>query len=655
MDADPFNAASVSALLSVVVSTIAAACAYLLARVPDWDDVKPLTWVALTAAVAAGCNFTATLTVPVDVYVWTGRLQVLAIALHVCAWHVYLPGWAGRPLSRRHRAALWVLAGVGFAALVPGLVYADTVTLRPLAWLGVTYHDPAITPTGAVLYGVIGVYGVYGTVLSAVLGRAGAPYPLAHLGCTATILAMALHDALVLAKVPLPTPYLVEFAFYGPITVLGLITLGRVGQSAADLRHLNAGLAGLVARRSSDLERSQQALARAERMAALGQFAAGVAHEVNNPAMVVAANLDYVARELADDPRHQVWTSLRDAQAGVGRIVGLARQLLVAGRSASRPEEPVAPVQLISAVEAAVAATRPPAQVSIDFDVQVPPALHVLAHQESLVQVLANLLDNAVHAIPPGRPGHLSLRAEAAADLVRLEVADDGVGMSEDALLHVFEPFYGHKPAGMGTGLGLAVSLGLVTGMKGRLHIESTLGQGTRAHLELRRAELPPAPLRPADPRNSTTPFRARLLVIDDDPHLLPSLVRMLGRDHDVRAADGVVAGLKAAASAVFDLILCDVMMPSGGAERFWSELPLRAPAALERVVFMTGGAATPEARAFLEAQPRPVLDKPFELEEVQALLAALGPAGQPGPDRVPAPPSAARDAAAPLGRVRRP
>jgi len=619
-----FNPASVSALLSVVVSAIAAACAFLLGRVPDWDDVRPLTWVALTAAATAGCNFTSTLDVPTEVYLWTGRLQVAAMALHVIAWHHYLPGWAGRQLSRRHRAALWALAALALLALWPGLVYGETVTTRPLAWLGVVYHDPVLTPVGAAVYAVIAAFGLYGTGLAAKLGRAGAPFPVAHLGCTSTIMVMALHDALVLAGAPLPTPYLLDFAFYGPITVLGLITIRRVGQSATDLRHLNAGLAGLVARRSSDLEQSQWALAKAERLAALGQFAAGVAHEVNSPAAVVASSLEHLTRELRDDPRAELWASLRDAQAGVGRIVTLARQLLVAGRTASGPEAPLGPVHLQTAVEAAARAARAPAGVEVALGVQVAPALHVLAHEASLVQVLTTLLDNAVQSIPPDRPGTVSVRAEAAAGLVRLVVEDDGAGMSEEALQHVFEPFYGPKTAGMGTGLGLAVSLGLVTAMKGRLHFVSTLGEGTRASLELSGASPPVAPPAPTPPRAPPPAVRARILVVDDDEQVRRSMARLLGRTHDVRVADGVAAGLEALGAGEVDLVLCDVMMPSGGGERFWSELPLRAPWALDRVAFMTGGAATPEARTFLSVQPQPVLAKPFDATAVQDVLAEL-------------------------------
>ncbi len=629
MPTDPFNLASVSTLLSVAVTTIAAACAFLLGRVPDWDDVRPLTWVALTAAAAAGCSFTATLDVPSWVYLWTNRLQVTAIALHVVAWHVYLPRWGRRTLTPRRRAALWGLVAAGLAALWPGAVYGDAIALRPLEWAGLVYHDPVVTPAGAVMYAVIGAYGLWGVGLSLRYGRAGAPLPWAHLACTVTILVMAVHDALVVVGLPLPTPYLIDFAFYGPITVLGLVTIQRVGSSANELRRLGASLAGLAAKRASALEQSQSALARAERLAALGQFAAGVAREVHDPATIVASNLDLLAAELRDDPRDRLWTSLRDAEAGTRRIVALSRQLLLAGRTAGGLEEPLGSVNAAWVVEAAMGAARPLGGPRLAWDVRVSPAIHLRAHEDSLVQVVSNLLVNAAHAIPAGRGGRVCVRAEERGDEVRLVVEDDGAGMSEEALLHVFEPYHGTRPPEMGTGLGLAVSLGLVTSMQGRLAVESTLGRGTRAVVELRRAQAPAPGGLPTPAPLPAAPARSRILIVDDDEDVLSSMARLIGRAHEVSVAAGLGAGLDAVASGEFDLVLCDVTIHGGGGERFWAELPLRAPQAMPKVAFMTAGSVPREARAFLAGQPQPILAKPFDLAMLQDVLVELRAAGR--------------------------
>jgi signal transduction histidine kinase/ActR/RegA family two-component response regulator len=655
MTSDLLNPATASASLSVLVSLAAAAGARFLGRAPDWGDVRPLGAVGLTAGLAAACNLPATLAAPVWVHAWSGRLQILVIALHVAAWYAYLSQWSGREPARL-RLALAPLVLAGVAALVPGAVYAEAVRPRAVAWLGVVYHDPVVTPTGAALYSVILGYGVAGLVLAARAGRAALPYPRAHLGIAAATLLMGLHDAVVIGGLSAPTPYLLDFAFYGPMAVLATVTLRRVVASAKDLHALRAGLADAVVDRSRKLDDAQAALARSERLAALGRFSAGFAHEVNNPAAVVQASLDHLSRALRDDPRDEVWSSLQDARAALRRVSALAAQLLVAGRAAWKPRAPRVEVRAGRAAEHAIMAARARGPAEVEFRSTVPAELTVLGDEDGLVQILSNLAVNAVQAVPAGRAGTVVLRAEEAGDRVRLVVEDDGAGMSEEALQHLFEPFYSTKPPGVGSGLGLAVSRGLAEDMGGSLRLESEPGVGTLAILELERGT--PAALgaaRPAAPAGEAR-RRRRVLVVDDDALLLRAVTKLLALDHDVVAASGVFEGLAALQRGPFELVLCDVMMPLGGGERFWEELLLRAPDLRERVVFMTGGAATAEARAFLDRQPRPVLQKPFDIADVEVLLARLR--DLPPPATSPAAPGddarRAPEESRPIGKLRR-
>ena len=135
MLANPFNVASVSALLSTVVSLIGGVGAWVLGGAPDWEDVRPLSRVGFSAAAVAVCNFPASLDVAPAVWAWSGRVQILAVALHVAAWYEYALQWA--PLPRRWRRALFApLLGAGALALVPGAVYGGAVSIRPVPWLG---------------------------------------------------------------------------------------------------------------------------------------------------------------------------------------------------------------------------------------------------------------------------------------------------------------------------------------------------------------------------------------------------------------------------------------------------------------------------------------------------------------------------------------
>jgi CheY-like chemotaxis protein len=161
--------------------------------------------------------------------------------------------------------------------------------------------------------------------------------------------------------------------------------------------------------------------------------------------------------------------------------------------------------------------------------------------------------------------------------------------------------------------------------MGGDLTYESVPGCGTRARLSLMAAEMPVAPVTPA-PRLPTEGMRRlRILVVDDDADVRGALARVLGARHDVDAVGSVEAALASIPDGPHDLILCDVMMPDGGGERIWAEVSERCPERATRIVFLTGGAATPESRAFLSRQPRPVLEKPLDLDALRRVTLRLG------------------------------
>jgi signal transduction histidine kinase/CheY-like chemotaxis protein len=610
------NPASASAILSALVCVMAAACVWPLGEVPDWEDLRPLRAVALTAAMVAACNVTTTLVLADPVYVWTSRLQVTAMAFHALAWHLYLPRWTKRPFERWHRLALLPLAAVALAALWPGAMFGDRVALRPIAWMGVVYHDPLVAAPGLVIFGVIGWYGLWAMVLMRRWGRAGAPYPRAHLACAGTILAMGFHDAAAVQGLSLPTPYLLDFAFYLPITLFGLVTLRRVSENASEFYRLRSALETAVLDRSRALEESQGALARAERLATMGRFSAGVAQEVSEPARGAAASVEALRRGLGPGAHPQAVRRLEEASAALERLVGLAEQLRLAGSAVGSRGKAPAPVPLQRPLEEALSAVRARTPEQVVVRLAVAPGLVVLADEELVQHTLRAVLANAIRAIPAVRSGTVLVEAEAAGDVVRVRISDDGVGMSEEELASVFEPFFGQKPPGMGSGLDLAVAAALVSAVRGTLRFESAVGKGTRAFLE-----LPAARAGSSDAVEPPPPTQARLLVVDDDPEVLRSMARVLGRQHNVRVATGVREGLAAIEEEVPDLILCDVMMPAGGGERFWAELLLRAPALASRVVFMSGGALTPEAAGFVRRQPGRVLTKPFEVSDVNALL----------------------------------
>ncbi len=649
------NPASVAALFSAVVSLFAVACVFPLGRVPDWDDLRPLSWVALTAALISASNMPASLELSPAVHIWTSRLEVMFIGFHILAWLVYLPGWAKQPV-RLLPPALWPLPALALLSLVPGVVIGSNAQIvpRPVPWLGVTYWDPVVAATGLAVWGGMAGYAVLGILRVVRWGRSGAPHPRAHLACLGALFLMGAHDGMVMGGgLPFPTPYLLDFGFYLPVTIFGVVTLKRIAEHATDYSRLRSGLEAAVADRSRMLEESRAALVQSERLA-MGRLSIGVAQEVKQPASAAAASLELLSRDLAGVP-DEVLRKLEEARAGVIQIIGLARQLLLAGRSAGAAAPTLLPVRLSWILEPALAAARARAENRAVLSVTVPDDLWVRAHDEALIEAITNLVVNAVQAIPAFRTGTVTVQAQGLGERVRLVVEDDGVGMSDEELRHVFQPFHGTKPPGMGSGLGLAVARNLLESMQGTLRFESAVGRGSRAILELARAAPATAlAAEPPPPEPGPGPGpgpRATLLVVDDDVQVLRSMARLLGRQHTVRIAAGVQEGLAAVAEQDFDLVICDVMMPRGGGERFWAELLLNRPVLMDRVVFMTGGAATREAREFLRRTPRPVLIKPFDVMAVNEVLSHVGgPRGQNTDSKTPA--EATHSGSMKLGRI---
>nr|WP_267146736.1 two-component regulator propeller domain-containing protein [Pyxidicoccus xibeiensis] len=299
------------------------------------------------------------------------------------------------------------------------------------------------------------------------------------------------------------------------LCVLGMCVLGvtvyllRVGQLKARERWLAERVQDrtqALARANEELEanmrtlrQTQAQLVQAGRMAAVGQLAAGVGHEINNPLAYIVSNLehaseeaDVLARELGElrgaGPRlKDVSQALREALHGADRVRRIVRDL----KTFSRPdEEQQGPVDLHavldSAAKIAMAELRPRAKLVRDYG-EVP---RVEGSEARLAQVFLNLLINSAHALPEGRAesNEVRLVTRVAPDgMVVAEVRDTGIGIAPESLGRIFDPFYTTKP-GVGTGLGLSLCHAYVTAMGGSISVESEPGRGAVFRVTLKRA-----------------------------------------------------------------------------------------------------------------------------------------------------------------------
>jgi CheY-like chemotaxis protein len=212
-------------------------------------------------------------------------------------------------------------------------------------------------------------------------------------------------------------------------------------------------------------------------------------------------------------------------------------------------------------------------------------------------------------------------RADHERHRVIIEISDTGAGISPENISRIFDPFFTTKAVGVGTGLGLAISQRIIADADGELTVRSVLGQGTTFFIALpiaKLATLAVASTAPADAAGE----RGRVLVIDDEELVLRSIHRALREEHDIvsltAATDAVV---RIMAGERFDLILCDLMMPDMTGMDLYRELLQIAPDQAERMIFLTGGAFTPNARRFVSESGNEHLEKPFSPSNLRAIV----------------------------------
>jgi CheY-like chemotaxis protein/anti-sigma regulatory factor (Ser/Thr protein kinase) len=256
---------------------------------------------------------------------------------------------------------------------------------------------------------------------------------------------------------------------------------------------------------------------------------------------------------------------------------------------------------------------------------------NVSANAARLEQVFLNLLVNAAQAFPDDRPRpgviKVSTRAEGP-HRVLVEIADDGPGIPAADLPRVFEPFFTTKPDGIGTGLGLAISRTIIDSFGGDISVRCPPEGGTTVSVRLPAAEG--APTNEATPTPPPVPaplVRGRLLIVDDEVRLASVLLTLLGDHHDVQVATGAEEALAVLRSgADFDVVLCDLMMPVMTGMDLHEVVSRERPDLARRFVFLTGGAFTERAAAFVARRDVVVILKPFDLAQVEAAIQARLP-----------------------------
>jgi GAF domain-containing protein len=359
------------------------------------------------------------------------------------------------------------------------------------------------------------------------------------------------------------------------------------------------------------LRDTQAQLVQAAKMSALGQLVSGVAHELNNPlSVIIGYGQLLLGREVAEPLRRPVELMVSQGD----RMAKIVRNLLYFARQ--RPPERSS-VRVDHVMEQTLALRLNQLTLSgITVEKEFAPKLPVITGDgQQLEQVFLNLLLNAEQAILEAKPrGRIILRTFVRADgtAIIAEVVDDGAGIPPDALPRVFEPFFTTKVVGMGTGLGLSVSYGIIEEHGGRLSVQSRPGE-TVFTVELP-ITTPPASKEEAGQERKVYNGVGRIaLVVEDEPSVLDLVVTLLGESGwRVDVASGGRAGLDSVRRRRYDLIVSDMRMPEGDGEELYRNVLAHDEMLARRFVFITGDTANPDARAFLTGTDVPVIEKPF-------------------------------------------
>lgn len=408
----------------------------------------------VTDAVVAG-------SLSVDTTVWAGRLTLVAAATHGAAWLAFLAAWDRRRLSRFEGALIVASLVAAVASLVPGVAVEGAVTERALPWAKVIYRDPDVGPM-ALPFLLL----AYGEHVAAALTA----FRMSRRNPRATVVAAALGLFCLVMPMDilsgmhvLALPYLGDPALALVFLSVGSVVIADAAESAA---------------KSAELERARVAMAERENLAALGQLAAVVAHEVRNPVAIIFGALTTLKRTARSEDDAKL-LSIIDEEAE--RLKHLVTRLLDAVRpfelEYSRHDVGQVLRDAITQVTSGTGAA--PTQVVL----AAAPTEEVECDAILLGQAIANLVQNAI--VANGRRSPVSVRAtlepatlepSSQPAMLRVEVADDGDGVALEARPLLFTPFFTTRATG--TGLGLALVKRIAGAHGGTVDYEPSPGGG---------------------------------------------------------------------------------------------------------------------------------------------------------------------------------
>ena len=377
----------------------------------------------------------------------------------------------------------------------------------------------------------------------------------------------------------------------------------------------------ITERKQRDEEKKQleQKAQFASRLASVGELAAGVAHEINNPltAVIGYAHMLLDRKDIPVDIKRDVEVINEGAQ----RVAGIIKKLLVFARQ-TRPERTYVDInEIINTTLELRAYSLQSSNVKVIL--QLDPDLPMtVADPGQLQQVFLNLIMNAeteVKLVHGG--GKLAIKTEQVGDSIRISFKDNGLGIARENLERIFNPFFTTRKVGQGTGLGLSVCHGIVTEHKGRIWAESQLGRGATFIVELpvinenKQLEMPEPVV-----RETRKVAKARVLVVDDELMVRQFVSQILAEEgHEVQLVESAESALEEVKNKEYQAIMLDIKMPGMSGIELYQHFQKMSPLLADRVVFITGDVMGTGTMAFLSKTKAPYIIKPFDAKQLKA------------------------------------
>ncbi len=373
----------------------------------------------------------------------------------------------------------------------------------------------------------------------------------------------------------------------------------------------------------TERKRTEARINESSRLISIGELAAGVAHEINNPLTSVQGFAEFVLKEdLPDNVREDIQTISDEAQ----RASTIVKNLLFFARKSGADKQ---------YLDLNAVLTRSLELKSYDFRVNnidvvshlSPEIPKTMLDEHQLVQVFLNILTNAEQATnKESARGRIEVYTKVSGDEIEITIKDDGPGITSDDLHRIFEPFFTTKDVGQGTGLGLSISYGIIKQHAGDIWAESSPGAGTTFHITLPVVVPDEAKVFQLPFRESTARTTKHLLIVDDEPLIRDLLRKYLESErYTVDLAEDGQEAWRKLAHMDYDCILLDLKMPGMSGRTLYGLMRETSPELTRKVVFVTGDTVGQDTKDFLAETGNAVVTKPFQLAELLQNIEAIG------------------------------